>query len=411
MAHASDVEFGWRPVVGEWLRAMAVAGLLLSGAAQAAEPDLAKAEQMLKEGQAAEAVALFEQALEADPSSVGAHLGLGRALYAQGEYARARIEFESVLKFGNLPRDMQSQTEVYDKAAADYLAGRRWQPFYYAETGIGNYRENASSSTDIFGGAGNNDTFLPVRVGGGVNANVGERHSFTGTLDYRFRWYDNSDRRNDSDLRWNFNLSRPVDDDNLRFGVRGRVSYRGDSQYRNDWGVFADYRVGFSDNDQVTIAGEVRERRYPRGPERDRTRDIAELTASWTHSLPNGRTSFTLGGQLTQEWATQERPDGNGSFWGVDGEVDHSFGDTLDGLFWWSYANESYDEERPDFTEDPSLLRARNDDLWHFGGSLVWGFARGWSLRPTIEYNWEDSNIDALAYSSTEYWVTVRKSF
>jgi len=411
MAHANDVEFGWRPVVGERLRAMAVAGLLLAGAAHAGEPDLAKAEQPLKEGQAAESVALFEQALEADPSSVGAHLGLGRALYASGEYARARIEFESVLKFGNLPPDMQSQTEVYDKVAADYLAGRRWQPFYYAETGIGNYRENASSSTDIFGGAGNNDTFLPVRVGGGVNANVGERHSFTGTLDYRFRWYDNSDRRNDSDLRWNFNLSRPVDDDNLRFGVRGRVSYRGDSQYRNDWGVFADYRVGFSDNDQVTIAGEVRERRYPRGPERDRTRDIAELTASWTHSLPNGRTSFTLGGQLTQEWATQERPDGNGSFWGVDGEVDHSFGDTLDGLFWWSYANESYDEERPDFTEDPSLLRARNDDLWHFGGSLVWGFARGWSLRPTIEYNWEDSNIDALAYSSTEYWVTVRKSF
>jgi thioredoxin-like negative regulator of GroEL len=68
---------------------MAVAGLLLAGTAQAGEPDLAKAEQLLKEGQAAEAVALFEQALEADPSSVGAHLGLGRALYAAGEYARA----------------------------------------------------------------------------------------------------------------------------------------------------------------------------------------------------------------------------------------------------------------------------------------------------------------------------------
>jgi tetratricopeptide (TPR) repeat protein len=390
---------------------MAVAALLLAGTAQAAEPDLAKAEQMLKEGQAAEAVALFEQALEADPSSVGAHLGLGRALYALGEYARARIEFESVLKFDNLPPDMQSQAEVYDQVAADYAAGRRWQPFYYAETGIGNYRENSSSSTDIFGGAGNNDTFLPIRVGGGVNASVGERHSFAGTLDYRFRWYDDSDRRNDSDLRWNLNLSRPVDDDNLRFGMRGRASYRGDSQYRNDWGAFADYRMGFSDNDQVTIAGEVRERRYPPGPLRSRTRDIAELTASWTHSLPNGQTSFTFGGQLTQEWATEDRPDGDGSFWGVNGEVDHSFSDTLDGLFWWSYVNESYDDERPDFSEDPGLLRARNDDLWNFGASLVWGFARGWSLRPTFEYNWEDSNIDELAYSSTEYWLTVRKSF
>jgi hypothetical protein len=41
----------------------------------------------------------------------------------------------------------------------------------------------------------------------------------------------------------------------------------------------------------------------------------------------------------------------------------------------------------------------------------VWRFHRGWSLRPTFEYNWEESNIPALAYSSTELWLTVRKSF
>ena len=240
---------------------------------------------------------------------------------------------------------------------------------------------------------------------------MSERHSFNGTLDYRFRAYDESDRRNDSDLRWNFNVSRPVDDDNLRFGMRGRVSYRGDGQHRNDWGVFADYRVGLGDNDQVTIGGEVRERRYPSGPLRSRTRDIAELTGSWTHSLANGRTSLTFGGQLTQEWATQDRPEGDGTFWGVNGEIDHSFRDSLDGFFWWSYVNESYDDERPDFSTDPDLLKVRNDDLWNFGGGLVWGFAPGWSLRPTFEYNWEDSSIAELAYSSTELWLTVRKSF
>jgi hypothetical protein len=202
-----------------------------------------------------------------------------------------------------------------------------------------------------------------------------------------------------------------VDDDRLRFGMRGRVSYRGDGQYRNDWGAFADYRIGFGENDQLTLGGEVRERRYPSGPLRDRTRDIAELTASWTHSLPNGRTSLTFGGQLTQEWATQARPDGNASIWGLNGEIDHSFHDRLDGFFWWSYVNEAYDDERPDFSTDENLLRVRSDDLWNFGGGLVWGFGSGWSLRPTFEYNWEDSNIDALAYSSTELWVTIRRSF
>jgi hypothetical protein len=144
---------------------------------------------------------------------------------------------------------------------------------------------------------------------------------------------------------------------------------------------------------------------------RSRTRDIAELTANWSHSLANGKTSLSLGGSLTQEWATQERPEGNASFWGVNGGVDHAFSDSLDSFFWWSYINESYDDERPDFTNDPDLLLVRNDDLWNFGGGLVWGFAPGWTLRPTFEYNWEDSSIAALAYSSTELWLTVRKSF
>ena len=411
MKNANKVELGRRPAAVLWGSILAIVSLLLAGAVQAAAPDLAKAEELLQAGQAAEAKALYEQALEADPSSVGAHLGLGRAYYALGEYSRARIEFETVLQYDNLPNDLHGQTEVYDQAAADYAAGRQWRPFYYAETGIGNYRENSSSSTDLFGGAGNYDTYLPIRVGGGWNKSISDRHSFNGTLDYRFRTYDDSNRRNDSDLRWNFNVSRPVDEDNLRFGMRGRVSYRGDGQYRNDWGAFADYRIGLGDNDQLTIGGEVRERRYPNGPLRDRTRDIAELTASWTHSLANGRTSLTFGGQLTQEWATQERPDGNASMWGVNGEVDHAFNDTLDGFFWWSYANEGYDDERPDFSTDENLLRVRNDDLWNFGGGLVWSFGSGWSLRPTFEYNWEDSNIDALAYSSTELWLTVRKSF
>jgi len=382
-----------------------------SAAAPIAEQAVTRGNELLVAGEYAAARAVFAEALEDDPSSIGAHLGLARAYYGLGEYSRAVLEFEKVLNFDNLPRDLLDRAATYDQAAEDYAAGRAWRAFYYAETGIGNYRENSSAGTDIFGGAGNHDTYWPLRVGGGWNTDLTERHSFNATLDYRFRWYDDKDRRNDSDLRWNFNLSRPVDDDSLRFGTRGRVSYRGDGQHRNDWGVFATYSLGFGPNDRLALGGEVRERRYPSGPLRSRTRDIAELTGSWTHSLANGRTALTFGANLGQEWATQDRPDGDASFWGVNGEVDHAFSDELDAFFWWSYLNEGYDDERPDFTTDPDLLVTRNDDLWNFGGGVVWRFAPGWSLRPTFEYNWEESNIPALAYSSTELWVTVRKSF
>ena len=104
MIHTSEVESGggsaarrWR-----WILGLGLAGLLLARATQSAVPDLAKAEELLQAGRPAEAKALFEQALEADPSSVAAHLGLGRAYYALGEYSRARIEFETVLQFDNL---------------------------------------------------------------------------------------------------------------------------------------------------------------------------------------------------------------------------------------------------------------------------------------------------------------------
>jgi hypothetical protein len=95
----------------------------------------------------------------------------------------------------------------------------------------------------------------------------------------------------------------------------------------------------------------------------------------------------------------------------VNGSFDHSFSDDLDAFFWIEYWNESFDEERPDFTTDPDLLLTRTDDLVYVGGGLVWRFAPGWSLRPTIEYDWEGSNIPALEYSKTEVWLTVRKSF
>jgi hypothetical protein len=408
----SAAQAGVPPVIA--CLALTVAALITPAPDAMAAEDAAalqRGQELLAAGQAAEAKLAFEAALEADPSSVDAHLGLARAYYALGEYARAVNEFESVLRYDNLPRDLQSQAEAYDKVAAEYDTAGGWAPFFYGETGIGNYRQNNTKSTDIFGGGGDHDTFLPIRVGGGWSAALTERHSFNGTLDYRFRWYDDKDRRNDSDLRWNVNLSRPVDDDNLRFGLRGRVSYRGDGQYRNDWGLFGTYDVGLGANDRVTVTGEVRERRYPRGPLRNRTRDIAELAVNWSHSLPNGRTSFGLGGSVGQEWATQERIDGDASIWGFSGDFDHSFSDNLDLFLWFAYANESFDDERPDFTTDPDLLLERNDDLWYVGGGLVWGFAPGWTLRPTFEYDWEDSNIPALTYSKTEFWLTARKSF
>jgi tetratricopeptide (TPR) repeat protein len=400
----------WRHFAIVAMLIIGTAGLTPSARAEAGRDALRRGQALLASGQPDEAKQAFEAALAANPDSVEAHLGLARSYYALGEYALAIDAFEAVLRHDGLPRDLHSQAETYDQMAVEYSADG-WATSFSAETGVGVYRQNSSKSTDIDGGAGDRDTYLPIRLTGDWSTSLSEHQAFNAALDYRFRRYDNPGRRNDSDLRWNVNLNRPLDDDSLRMGMRGRVSYRGEGRYRNDWGVFADYDFGIGPNDSVTVGGEYRERRYPRGPLRDRTSTIAEVGVDWSHSLANGRTSFALGGSAGRERATQGRIDGDAAIWGITAEFDHSISDTLDLFLWGEYANEGFRDERPDVPSGTDLSLGRQDDLWYFGGGLVWRFAPGWSLRPTIEYDWEDSNIPALAYSKTDVTLTVRRSF
>ena len=50
--------------------------------------------------------------------------------------------------------------------------------------------------------------------------------------------------------------------------------------YRNDFGVYGDWRVRLDQGNQVGVGLEVRQRRYPTGPLRERTRNIVELSGN-----------------------------------------------------------------------------------------------------------------------------------
>jgi hypothetical protein len=64
----------------------------------------------------------------------------------------------------------------------------------------------------------------------------------------------------------------------------------------------------------------------------------------------------------------------------------------------------------PDSLDETVSLR-RKDNLYEFGGGLVWEFAKSWSLRPQILYIRDQSNAVGFNYSSTEVWINVRKGF
>jgi len=422
-----------------WRRLVVAVALMVSAQAFAADPELSRARQLIGEGnfqaayellvpyentaqgdaafnlllgeaalrtqRAQQARTSFERSLAAQPDSVAAHLGLGRAYLALGDYASAKIEFETVLRFDDLPADLQSQVEIYAEAARAYAEGKRLLSSGYAIVGYGNYR------TGAVGGGPYNDGFLAARVGGSLNYELDNGYSVNGSLDYRFRDYDNAQRRDDRDLRWNGAASRSLGEGNLAAGLRGRVSYRGNGNYRNDFGLYGNYRLRLDPDNQVAMGGEIRQRRYPVGPLRDRTRNIAELTGSWTHDLLDGKASFTLAGQAGREFNTQ-RDDGDANFFGLSPSFNFSITDKLGGFVFGWWQNDRYNIERLGADGDNLVgIGTRNDNLFEVGGGLTWQFAPRWSLNPEILYIRDQSNILAKNYSSTEIWLTLRVDF
>jgi hypothetical protein len=350
----------------------------------------------------------------ADLDPIKIQLDLARDYMAQGNYARAKIEFEKVLRIDDLPPDLHQQVELYARAAQDYAAGKRLVLSGYGITGYGNYSVNATDGTDEFGGSDTDDNFVALRGGGRANYRLNDDYALNGSLDYRFRdYYDNDDRRDDKDLRWNGAVNRSMGDNNVVVGLRGRNSYRGNGDYRDDYGIYSDWRYGFSSTDQFNIEFEFRRRDYPSGRLRERSRNIAELTAGWTHSLLGGTASFNLQAFGGREFATDDRPDGDSNFFGMMPELSFTLTETLGGFVfgWWQHDRYNIEQLNVDAADNILGIGEREDDLFEVGGGLTWEFANSWSLNPEILYIYDDTNILANEYSSTEIWITIRKDF
>ncbi len=363
---------------------------------------------------AEKARAALERSIELDPDNTAAHLALGRAYHALGEYANARNQFEIALRFENLPIDLLTQVDIYDEAARQALEEDRLTTMFgYAAGGIGRYRVNSTRGTDAFGGGDRRDTFYNLRVGGGLNHAFQNGYAFDATLDYRHRYYDARDTRDDRDLRWSLAGSRSLDDGNLALGLRGRVSYRGDSDYRNDVAGFVDYSRNINIENQIALGLSVQRRRYPSGPLRARSRTTTTATIGWVRSFADGAASFSFTAHGGRNTATS-RPDGESNVYGATANLDYTFSDTVDAFVfvWWE--RDAFNTDRihfhPDALDEGVILR-REDNLYEGGVGVVWEFAPSWSLRPELLYIRDQSNVVGFNYSSTEMWLNVRKGF
>jgi tetratricopeptide (TPR) repeat protein len=367
----------------------------------------------LETDRAREAKTTFERILAADPDSIEAHLGLAQALLGLGECARAKIEFETVLRFDNLPPDLYQQAQIYANAARAYAQGKRLLPYGYGSIGIGRYAVNPTVGTNLFGGGDRRDTFYSARVGGGLNYELPGNYALEGSLDYRFKYYDNTDSTNDSDLRWRAAVSRALGPSNVIAGLKGWVSYEGDGYYRNDYGVFANWRYYLNPDNQLSLGAEYRRRSYPGGTLRTQSSNIGELAAGWTRSLAEGRASVSLVANGGYEWATQERSDGDSAFFGLTGTLNVTLAQRVGAFVFAQWQQDSFNAKRINYAPDFTSLgdARRSDNIYEIGAGVSWAFAPGWSLNPELIWTRDQSNILIVNYSATEVFVYLRKDF
>jgi len=352
----------------------------------------------------------LEAAEDADP--VATHLERGQAYLDQGEYAKAVLEFEQVLRFDNLPADLRQRAEIYAKAASGYREGRRLSGFGFAETGGGYYRENVTRTTNALGGDPARDWFGEARVGGGLGYVLGNDLSIDGGLDYQFRHYDDADRINDSNLRWNASLTQSLAQGSQSIGVRGEASYRGEDGYRQDYGLFVNRYFTLDPDNQVRLEAEIRARDYPSGEERQYSRDIGEVWLGWTRALVDGRAALTITFNGGYEWATRDRPQGDQTFYGVAFDFGTDFNERLSGFLFGLWEHNGYHEDIPVDDEFDEVRELTPDlDIYELGGGLTYEFAPGWSLRPEVLYIRDEGDTEFSDYSATEFWLVVRASF
>lgn len=214
--------------------------VMLFGAmgARAAEADLRKAEELMRQGKPAEAYSLlrplavenagnvdfdyllgiaaldsgkpeealnaFERVLAVNPAHMGARLDLGRAYFAMGALDLAKQEFERV-RAANPPEAARNVTDKYLAAIEQRSKEEKRRFTGYLEAGVG-YDDNITSVTSAFQGgtqqafgAAFNPTGNAIRrkagfltFGGGVDfiAALAETIAFTAGFDAKGRYFD-----------------------------------------------------------------------------------------------------------------------------------------------------------------------------------------------------------------------------
>lgn len=438
--------------------------LAAAGLARAVAPDLAGADQLVRAGKAEEAWQLlaphefelagepdfdyllgiaaldaghpdratlaFERVLALNPGHMAARLDMARAYFALGDQARAKIEFEAVLRL-EPPTSARATIERYLALIAEQAPQTRLRLSAYGEASLGrdsNLNAGASggsyylpSSNTVVAATGKGVAYQSVAAGFELAYTLSEHLDLLAGADYRQRnnrqdWVDSSQSR-----RTDYYDNRGLD---LRVGLEARVSPQDalrlvlsrnnsdldDTQYfRRIQGLMAEWRRVVDSRSQIGLFALDQRLRYG--------------TVQGTDYRQYGGDQLLVGFGVSRIVAPARAAFVYGSVYGGGERATDSGAGNLDGdkrLIGAKVGGQLGLAQNLDLAAsvgrldtryqltNSQFLERRQDSQLDVNLGLHWRFARDWQLKPQYVFTRAESNLGAYDYQRHDLSLTLR---
>ena len=367
-------------------------------------------------GHAGEGVLALERYVANFPDNQAARLELGRGYFVLGDDARAREEFDAVLKT-NPPAAVQANVQRFMDAIRARESRYKTTAGFFAEAGVG-YDTNVNGGVGspnltlpVFGavtlqaGTQTGDSFGHLAAGGNVSVPVAPGVAIFGAAQGDLKLH-----RTDTAF------------DQANAGIAGGVSFLQD---KNLWRATASYSELQVENDKyrtVTgVSGEVHHQldelqglnaalqlaqlRY-NGANDVRDAQLRAGTVGYRRAfIGSWQPLFTVSASYGEERNERNRPDLGRKFWGG------RLGVALTPRPQWSAsAGLSYQESKYD-GPDALLLVERRDKYYSLDAGIIYAVNRNWSVRGEYVFSSNDSNIALYEYDRHIIMAKLRYEF
>lgn len=374
--------------------------------------DYLLARAALESGQPSKASFIYERILAVEPNFVGVRLEMGRAYLALGDYARAKLEFETVLRFDNLPADLRQQAQIYGNAADQYIAGRKTVGIAYLEYGYG-YDTNPQSVTRIspiaFIGVGSlpltppqGDQYHSLTMGGELIHALSDRFSVFVGGDARARAHRELEVADWGTVDARIGLGYNAGAHNTRVALTGGRFWLDDLKTRDSGGATLDYRYLAGKQDQVTFGVSGSRNKFLPDGLKINSYDLYQGSFGWLHGAADGRGAAGVTLIAGVEKELNGRVEGDKPFAGIRVTLQRALSDSVGGFLLAGAQNGKYSELNPLFGAK------RVDTFYDVVTGVSWAFAKGWSLRPQLLYLKNNSNLPLFEFDRTDVSLNLR---